>query len=142
MPASASITWTNQKLEPFRDPGDARTRAVAFKHSVQNLAKGTVMAQVSSTGLWAAYASGAGDGTEVARGLLVYDIQVDASGNVSFSSTSAQSGDEFGTKFLDAPIYVAGCFRTTDLVGLDAGAITDLGGWLEAGTIADGVFRF
>lgn len=142
MPTTATHTYTVQKLEPFTDTQDARTRAVKFKASAQNLARGTVMGQVTSTGLWAAYDGTAIDGTETARGILVYDLQISASSLVTYSGTALQAGDEFGVTFTDAPIYIAGVFRTSDLTGLDASAVEDLGGHLESGSLADGVLRF
>jgi len=140
MPTTAVNTWTNQKLEPYQDPEDARMINVTFTASAANIPKGTVLGQIVGTGKYEAYANA---GTaDPARAIAAYDMQIDASGNVSFSSTALQSGNEFGLKHVSAPVYVGGTFRTNDLVGLDAGAVVDLGGFLMAGSVTDGILRF
>lgn len=124
--------YTGVKLEPFERPREAVTESVPFGVSL-TIARGTVVAIKTSDGKWYAYATGASDGTEVARGIAQYDFTTDASGNVTIAN---QTGVEYHT----APVYLAGTFRTNELTGLDAAAVADLGR-LVAGALADGVLR-
>ena len=75
--------------------------------------KGTVMGIVTATGLWAPYDDSAGDGTEVAKGILAdtYDIQ----------ATQADLRHQ-------AVVYIHGSFVEANLTGLDANGKTDLAG--------------
>lgn len=72
-------------------------------------------------GHWKAYNNSGTDGEEIARGVLQYKTVVDTFGRHSVG------GGEFGEFTLSAPIYIAGYFRTADLTGIDANAVTDLG---------------
>jgi hypothetical protein len=92
----------------------------------------------ASLGTWKAYASGNGDGTQTARGILKYAVITDAAGNVTFGSTA---GGQWGQTYLTAPVYVCGTFRTLGMVGWDANARSNLAAHLESGTDADGVVR-
>ena len=123
-----AITFRNAKLESAR-PGDARTESVPFTPS-KTIAKGTILGRVTATNKWEAYNDGAATGVEVARGIAMYDIVTDASGNV-FLGTSAAS--EQGNSELTAPIYVSGDFFVADLTGLDANGLADMQGWLVYG---------
>lgn len=124
--------YTGQKLEPFECPREAVTESVPFGASL-TIAKGTVVGIKTSDGKWYAYANANSDGTEVARGIAQYNFTTDADGNVTIAS-------ETGVEYHTAPIYVAGTFRTTELTGLDAAGVTDLGR-IIAGALADGVLR-
>lgn len=76
-------------------------------------AKGTVMAVITATGLWVEYdgtPESPATGSEIARGIL--DDAYDATGSVD----------------VEASVYIHGSFIEANLVGLDAGAKTDLGG--------------
>ena len=73
-------------------------------------------------GEWVAYdENGSDEGQEVARAILKFPVLVDAWGVHKFGGTSNPS------KALSAPAYYQGYFRTADLTGLDAAAVTDLG---------------
>lgn len=143
MPTTATHTWTGQKLEPYmvRGPGDPPEMAVAITPSV-HLAKGTVLGIITATGLYKAYATGNVDGSQTARGILAFDVDVDASGNITYTTTTGQVGGELGQTYKSVPMYIGGCFRTEDLVGLDAGAVTNLGGNLIFGTVTVGAVQF
>ena len=105
------------------------------------LAKGTVVGEATATpGTFKAYASGNVDGSETPKGFLQYDCATDASGNITFGT--AATGGEFGETHKTAPVYFAGVFKTSELVGFDANAATKLGGHLVSGTVADGVYAF
>jgi len=77
------------------------------------------------------------DGSQVAKAIAKYDMQVDASGNVTYSSTASQSGGPFGQTVISAPVWIAGYFYTQDLTGLDSTAITQLG-HMERGSYGSG----
>jgi hypothetical protein len=124
--------FTGVKLEPFEDPEGAVTDSVPFGPSL-TIARGTVLGIKTADGAFYAYATGNADGTQTAKAIAMYDITTDASNNVTI-------GNDFGYTSKTGPIYKAGTFRTTELVGLDAGAVTSLGR-LVSGTAADGVLR-
>lgn len=133
MPTAAIHTFDSNKLIPYYV--DADSKVVHFKlPNSTTLAAGTVVGELTaSPGSAKAYASGNADGSQVPVGVLQYGVTVDASGNHTWG------GSFWGETFTSAPVYVAGAFRTTDLVGLDATALTN-GKWrLLHGTVADGV---
>jgi|SRR5215217_4651802 len=110
------------KLEPYIDPQGARTLALEFGASL-TLARGTVIGQISATGKAKAYATGNSDGSEVPKGILVYDIVTDASGNVIYGPSGATADLHRGLE-KTAPIYWKGTFLQSQLTGLDSGGIT------------------
>jgi Bacteriophage lambda head decoration protein D len=110
------------KLEPYINPQFARTKAARFAPS-QTIARGTLVGQITASGLYLPYASGAVDGSQVPVGITVYDIVVDASSNVVVGPSGSTSGiltSSDGT----SEIYWRGAFLETELTGLDANAIT------------------
>lgn len=93
----------------------------------------------AAAGVLKPYASGNSDGSQVAKAIAQYDMYIDISGNVYLGATSAIS--QWGDVRKDAPAYVAGTFDTTQLVGVDATALSS-GLWrLISGTVAAGVVR-
>lgn len=88
---------------------------------------------VGPNGAYAAYNSGNTDGTQTAKGILMYSCTVDALGNVSYGAVRTYRG---------TPMWYKGTFATDDLVGLDAGAVTNLGGHLLKGTTTSGKLSF
>lgn len=101
-------------------------------------AKGLVLGELTSAqGVFKAYASGNSDGSQVPKGLLAYAVSIDGGGNVSLAG-------EWGQTQRGVPMYVGGgaIFKTTDLTGLDANAVTVLGAALVQGTVANGQLRF
>jgi hypothetical protein len=124
--------YTGTKLQPFMDPEEALVDSVPFGNSL-TVAQGTVVAVKTADGKWYAYANGNADGTEVARGIAVYAFTTDGSGKVTIASDKSVVYD-------GAPVYLAGTFRTTELTGLDAPGVVDLGRIVE-GQLADGVLR-
>lgn len=100
----------------------------------------TTVAVVATTagnrlGLWGPYNDAVNDGREVARAIAVYDMRTDNFGRVVYTGANSP---EHGIYHNSAPAWFKGSFATTDLVGLDANGIADLGR-LESGTLADGV---
>lgn len=125
-------TYTGTKLEPYEDPEGAVVRSVLFGNSL-TIAKGTVLGIVTTGEKWAAYANANSNGTEVARGIAMYDFTTDGSGKVTIGGDSSVTFDT-------APIYVSGTFLISELTGLDANAVTDFGRIIE-GTISAGILR-
>lgn len=76
-------------------------------------------------------------GVNVAKVILADDVTTDANGNVVIG---LQAANEFGTTWPTAPVYRKGAFLTTQLVGLDAAAVAELGR-LSQGTVANGVLE-
>jgi hypothetical protein len=89
-------------------------------------------------GTFAAYAAGNTDGSQNPKCILKHPSATDAFGNVTLGGTAG--GGEWGQAYSYAQAYFSGFFRTKDLVGLDAGAATALGG-LSSGTLADGILE-
>lgn len=85
-------------------------------------------------GRYAAYASGNSDGSQIPKGILVYDCSTDSSRNISLGAGTAS---EHGETQKSAPMWFQGIFRCEDTVGLDTNAISKLGRLLW-GTYAHG----
>ncbi len=73
-------------------------------------------------GYWTAYIDGTAD---PAKRVLKYPCSVDAKGLITWGNTGPASG--FVTPNRGAPAYFCGVFKCSDLVGLDANAVIDLG---------------
>ena len=139
MPTTPQHTWSATRLQPHVFPEDLREIPCAMEPeavpgATYELARGTVLGIVTATGLWNAYDDGHGDGTEVAVGILPYDISVDDAGHISLTETASQAGAEFGQAGDDVPVVVGGYFRTSELVGLDFGR-------LLYGDVVDGLLK-
>lgn len=136
MPTTPTQTWEpSNRLTPLMDPGAARCIDVGLAAST-TYAAGTVLGEVTATpGRYRAYASGNVDGSQVARVILQYACVTDASNNITWVG-------EWGQTTKAIPAYYAGVFSTADLTGLDAGAVTNLGGALVEGTVSAGIVRF
>lgn len=133
-------TYSLRKLEPLIDPMNLWEVNVGFTAS-QNIPRGTVLGIVTSTGLCKPYASGNNDGTQKPAYLAIYDMQVDSSGNVTFSSTAGQTGGDYSLQQLTAPVAIAGTFAAADLAGLDATALTNNPAWNLVGSLTTGTLR-
>jgi hypothetical protein len=99
------------------------------------LAGGTVTNAHTTTGVANSGVFGAYPTVTPAKGFLMYPCTVDAAGNIAISLNVP------GLVEPATAMYYAGTFRTEDLVGLDAAAVTALGGVIVIGTIAAGVLR-
>lgn len=128
-------TYSCDQIQPAIYPELARKDTVKFAASL-TLAKGTVVAQVTTGGLWNTYDDAQTNGRQVAKGILPYAITTDASGNISISGTG--TGDEHFSEKTHIDIWITGYFLTSELTGLDAAGVADLGR-LVSGTVADGV---
>lgn len=87
-----------------------------------------------TAGTFRAYDPTGSDGRQVAKCILQYDVDVDASGNITVG------GGEYGETYKTAPAYFAGTFLTSELIDLDEAAVSQLGR-LISGTVASGVLR-
>lgn len=87
-------------------------------------------------GLWGHYSDAANDGREVAKAIAQYSFRTDNMGRVVYATGSPEHGDYH----TNAPAYFKGSFKTSELVGLDANAVADLGR-LSMGTLTDGVLE-
>lgn len=72
-------------------------------------------------GSYRAYDDTQTDGTNIARGILCYPVVVTPDGK------HYQGLDALDLPSWNASMFIAGYFRTADLVGIDAAAVTDLG---------------
>lgn len=140
MPTVAQLTFSaSGRLDPLFEAEDAPQISVALKPAASGTVvyqRGTVMGEVTaSPGQYAPYASGNSDGSQNPAGLLAYTCTVDASGNISGLG-------EFYQTLKNTPLFMGGIFRTQDLTGLDANAVTKLGGVLIEGSVTTGIFRF
>jgi len=80
MPSTALYNFTQIKLEPVRNPDLARMISVPLKAST-TFKRGTILGEITASKLYAPYASGASDGTQVPKLILAYDCITDANGN-------------------------------------------------------------
>lgn len=139
MPTSASNTYAAGRLVPFYDADEASRINIKLAAS-QVIAKGTVMGETTATpGLFKPYASGNADGTQIPKGFLEYDCATDAAANITFGAVAGAG--TFGETHLVAPMYYQGSFATTELTGLDAGAVAALQAHYISGVLADGVIQ-
>lgn len=132
MPTQPTNVYSNAGLIPFYRPEEALQQTVKLVGPATHV-KGTVLGELTATpGTFAAYNNGAADGREVARCLLAYDVSVDAGGLITVG------GGEQGEKSLGCPAFFSGWFATSELLGLDAPAVADLGR-LISGSLTSGV---
>lgn len=73
---------------------------------------------IAAKGTFKTYASGNSDGSQVAKAILQTACVVDGQGRITANS-------ELGNFYRTASVYVSGSFLTSELVGLDANAITN-----------------
>jgi hypothetical protein len=133
MPTAPFDTYTGGPICPWIRPEMASEQNVKLPNST-TVAKGTLLGEITaSPGNFKAYASGNVDGSQVPKAICQYDVVVDGSGN------HVWGGGQLGESRPYAPVWLAGYFRTTDLVGLDANAMTTAGWRFVSGTTTDGV---
>lgn len=81
-----------------------------------------------------------GAGSHIPRAILRYSCATDTSGYATYG-TVAGSG-EYGEAQRAVPAWFGGSFKTSELTGLTARAVSDWLGKLISGTVADGILRF
>jgi hypothetical protein len=111
-----SGTLGNLPIGLITTTGSALTGGtVAVAHTTQGQTPGT----------FAAYVNGGAGGLGTARGILQYDVATDGQGYIYFAP--AVPTVPLFAPDKTAPIWVSGAFLNADCVGLDAGALTNLG---------------
>jgi hypothetical protein len=96
----------------------------------------TVTGTAGPAGTYKAYTAAATDGSQIPKVILAYAASTDASGNITWG------GQDFGETRKSVPAYISGTFRTEEIVGLDANAMTVMGARLLNGTIGTGTARW
>lgn len=135
MPSSPSATFGRKMLVPYEHADKAKTEIVSL--ATGTYAAGTVLGEITATpGTYSAYASANTDGTQNPSLILAYGYVANADGTVSLGNSAS---GEWGQTERGAICYRSGAFKTTDLVGLDANAVTKLLGKIVRGTLADGL---
>ncbi len=123
----------SNRLDPFYEADDAAEIHVNLADGTYP--RGTVLGELTATpGTFKPYATANADGSQVAKLVLRYGCTV-AGGLIALP-------DEIALPARSVPAFYRGVFKTTDLTGLDAGALTALGGALISGTLANGILRF
>jgi hypothetical protein len=137
MPTTPIATFGAGRLDPYRNPEEAKVRNVNLKPST-TYAAGTVLGEITATpGTYGPYASGNVDGTQNPIGVLQYAGITDASGNFTRGTSITAGASEWGQTDRYGQMYYMGEFRTEDLTGLDANAVTKLGRLVQ-GTVTNG----
>lgn len=141
MPTAPIDSWGMGRLDPFMRPEEASEIPVNLIAST-SFAAGTLLGELTATpGTFKAYASGNADGSQLPKAVLRHACVTDASGNITYGSsiTAGQTmdGPAVASKVTDA--FISGFFKTTDIIGLDAGAVTALGARIVSGTLANGI---
>jgi hypothetical protein len=124
-------------VEPMMDAEEALLAIINVNFPASTtIAAGTVLGPVTATpGTYKAYASGNSDGSQIPAGILRRSVVTDASGNITnFNQWSAPE--------LIAPMYTKGTFLVSELTGLDANAVTVLGGHYIGSAGATRLFQF
>lgn len=139
MPVTSEINWSlASRVMPCRWPELAREMSVNLYGAPMtgtDYDQGTVLGQITMSGLFAEYATANMDGTQTARAILEYACHVSPTGEITLPG-------EWGGTVPAAPVYIAGYFRTEELTGLDSGGIGDLAGRLTEGDTSTGEFHF
>lgn len=139
MPTAPVSTYelAGNRVDPLY-PADAREQTVGIQPAgsgTVTLLAGTILGEVTATpGVYGAYASGHADGTQNASHILRYTVTVDTSGNIT-------GLNEWGQAVTSVDAWYVGDFRTQDLVGLDANAVTKLNGRLLEGSVTQGILH-
>ena len=101
-------------------------------------------------GVFAPYAAANVDGTGTLRAIAQFDMQTDASGNITLSTTAGLSGMDFGLTLPNIPVWISGYFKIEDLITTTAADMTTalplfgrivLGSVLASGIGNSGVFH-
>src|SRR5262245_2331345 len=135
MPATFIDSYSCQQLDPVLAHGQKPEFITAKLVSSVTYARGTVLGQITATGLFRNYTSGAVDGSQIPKALLAMDCVVDGSGNISIGGASQDALSQ------TAPAYSGGDFRCAELVGFDAAGLTNSGWKLLFGDVSTGVLR-
>jgi hypothetical protein len=140
MPLNPVDSWGMKRLDPFLEPDEASELPVNLIASTTFVA-GTLLGELTATpGTYKPYATGNSDGSQLPKAILRHACVTDVNGNITYGDGPAgvnQDGILPSSRVTDA--YYSGIFKTTDIVGLDAGAVTALGARIISGTLANGI---
>jgi hypothetical protein len=136
-PVAGVYTLTFRDALGSQNVAQVTTDATGLTGGAGTAAVATTVAGVAGTpGTYGPYASGNTDGSQNPKGVLRYACVTDALGQITLGDGPAGTS-EWGQTTKSVDMWVYGVFRTEDLVGLDANAVTKLGRLLN-GTIAHG----
>lgn len=90
-------------------------------------------------GTYKAYNDSNTDGSQVAKLILEFACATDSSSNITFGTSNA--GGPFGQTCKTCPAFIAGEFYTSELTGLDANGIADMGHLIEGTLAAGGILK-
>jgi len=138
MPTTPFQTYSMTRLDPVYDSVVQSSEINVNLQASTTFPKGQVLAELTATpGTYGPYVSSAGvGGLGVPKLLLRYGCTTDASGNIT-------STGELGVTDKTIDAFKRGEFRIEELVGLDANAVTVLGGHVYAGAVGGtGIFSF
>lgn len=139
MPTAALHSWPmDNRLDPLFNQAGNPLINVKLAPSL-TLARGTILGELSgaSAGTYAAYASGNTNGTATPKLILAYESTSDASNNVTIGPANDQ-----GLTYPYALAYAHGTFKSEDITGLDANAVSVMQARLLGGTISAGIISF
>jgi hypothetical protein len=128
MPTSPLNVYPANPCQAIYGGRYAEAQTLKFANSL-TVVKGTVVGIITASGLVAPYLSTNSDGTQVAKGISQYDVTTDVNGLHTIA------GGELGATYAGAPVLFSGDYQTSELTGLDAGAVANLGR-LVSGTVA------
>lgn len=139
MPTAATNTYSNATLLPKQFADQARMIPVVLTAGAAYV-RGLVLGQVTADGKFGTYADGGAGGLDVARCILAVDTVVTAGGVHTFGTTAGLAAGEQGQQATHAWAYASGDFDCSDLTGLTAAAVANLGRLTE-GDVNDGTLR-
>lgn len=100
------------------------------------IAKGTILGEIGSSGVYVPYDEGNTDGSEVPKVVLEFDCLTDSRGFVWYDQAYGTNYEPFEK----AQSFFKGVFKVGDLIGLDDNAAKKLGRFIH-GDLSDGVFQ-
>jgi len=139
MPLQPTAIWSRTRLDPVINPREAVASMIqATLPPNVSYPQGQLLGELTATpGTYKAYVPGAAvtDGSQNPTAILQYPCVTDANGNVT-------NIGEWGYPEPSTPVFTQGYFRCQELTGLDANAVTKMGGRLVEGSVTTGLFRF
>lgn len=139
----ATVVWQLDELMPSPSPiFDGMRLPVAMGPNL-TIAKGQLLARRTADGLYYPYATGATDGTQNPSCICPRQVATDATGQITFGAVAG--GGWYGETWSTVTCYFKGHFEVTQLVGLDAAALTRMGARVVDGDavgFTSGIFIF
>jgi hypothetical protein len=134
MPQTFLHQFAPDFFKPAYDNERNFTDAFQFEPN-QNIPKGSPLGIVTASGKLKVRNGAASDGSQTAVGFAKYDMQVDANGKITLSSTSGQSGGFSYEKLDHAEIWLGGAFNTAQIPGWTAAIAGEVNGRVVAGVL-------